>query len=665
MVQTLRLFHSVILLLSFEISFAQNNYDLWPIQRVKTGEVILSKPQEYIGEEHNLDNLFIGAKENTFVLCPRDGKITFIGYVYRSSLVSSMINNLTITDGTTDIDRFDGKTRIDIANSIFREHKGTIVDPKFISITIGLSVGKEEVYYISGIRPTKFFKTGELIKRGDVIGKVGYCYRKIDNPSICFTRSIARKSADPMSVFGLATTFIPPSIQKIDYLKFKHSKEKLLAAFQIFRNSLEEGHPGLYDYTSKEKMDSLFDITQSQISKPMTSEEFRYLLIPVLKALKDSHTPLYASLYKVNDESIPPVMLGVIDGKLKIVSCINKYNAYLDNVVVKINGEDAALVVEKVKATITGFDGYIETLLDRVMMNGFMKYYSLLYQANDGFVVDIMLSNGKHIVDKFSKTNNPEPKIKYFSAEQKSFTIRKITDKTAYLGLHTFDLLQTEEDEIKNFIKSISDSDSNNLIIDLRFNLGGSGEVTNNLFSLFANEPFQSSIYSMVQKNDVYNFLKYTSNYNNVEALFNDYKLIPGKKGYYINAGNTSGNKPNDSIHFGGSIYLLTNEYSLSASAVFAGLMVRYNRGIIVGRETGSTFYQLNAVNFAQVVLGETGLELQIPLTKEVYCEEHFSRIPWGRGVIPDYIIKPTVDEAYQKDDKILNFTLSLINKTK
>src|SRR5665647_492623 len=142
MIQTLRLFHSVILLLSFEISFAQNNYDLWPIQRVKTGEVILSKPQEYIGEEHNLDNLFIGAKENTFVLCPRDGKITFIGYVYRSSLVSSMSNNLTITDGITNIDRFDEKTRIDFANDIFREHKGKIVDPKFISIIIGLSIEK-------------------------------------------------------------------------------------------------------------------------------------------------------------------------------------------------------------------------------------------------------------------------------------------------------------------------------------------------------------------------------------------------------------------------------------------------------------------------------------------------------------------------------------------
>jgi C-terminal processing protease CtpA/Prc len=344
------------------------------------------------------------------------------------------------------------------------------------------------------------------------------------------------------------------------------------------------------------------------------------------------------------------------------VSCINKYNAYLDSVVLKINGEDASLVIEKVKNAITGADGFIETMYDRAMMNGFMKYYRLLYQANEGFILDVTLTNGEHIVDRFSKTNTPEPKIKYFPAEQKPFTIRKINEKTAYLSLTTFELLQKDEDEIRNFIKCISDSDFKNLIIDLRFNLGGSGSVASNLFSLFANKPFNWGTYNMVNKNDTYDFFKYTSNYSNTDGIFLDYKPMTGKNGYYMYT--ESDNKPNDSVHFGGTIYVLINEYSLSAATLFAGWMMSHNRGIIVGRETGSTFYQLNAGKFAQVMLGETGLELYMPLVKNVYTEEPNSRIPWGRGVIPDYIVKPTVDEAYQKDDKILNFTLDLIKKT-
>jgi hypothetical protein len=183
------------------------------------------------------------------------------------------------------------------------------------------------------------------------------------------------------------------------------------------------------------------------------------------------------------------------------------------------------------------------------------------------------------------------------------------------------------------------------------------------LFALFANTPFQSSSQSMVNKNDTYDFFKYTFNFPPTGNTFPEYKSIPGKTGYYLNAEHSELTKPNQDFHFGGTVYVLTNEYSFSASAVFAGMMVKYNRGIIVGRETGSTYYQLNAEKFARVMLAGTGLELYMPLVKDVFTEERIPRIPWGRGVIPDYIIKPTVDEAYQKEDKILNFTYDLINK--
>ncbi|MDR3651573.1 MAG: S41 family peptidase [Paludibacter sp.] len=652
-------------LLCLEMTFAQNSSALWPIQDAKQGEVILSKPQEYIGEELNIDNLIIGAKENTNVLCPKDGKIISISYIYHSSLAYCiMVNSFDNVERIGEIDMFDKKKRIDITDYINKSKKDKPVNAKFISVSITIAIAKGENYIISGLRPTKLYKTGELLKKGDVIGKVGYCYWKIDTPSICFSHSLSSKSVDPMSVFGLKTTFLPPKVSKINYLNYKHPTDSLLKAFQIFRNSLEEGHPGLYDYTSKIKMDSIFENLKRNISEPMTSEEFRNLLLPVMLALRDSHTALRASLYKVNDESEAPFMFGVVDGKLRIVSCINKYNAYLDKEVAKINGEDAGLVIKKVKNTVYGSDGFIESSKERALMNGFMKYYRALYQANDGFVLDIMLVTGEHIVDKFSKTNIPEPEINYVAKTKKNLVLKKITDKCAYLELGTFDLLQKEEEEIRNFIKDISASNIKNLIIDLRFNRGGSTEVMNNLFAIFANTSFQSSSQSMVNKNDTYNFFKYTSNFTNSGNIFPEYNSVQGKTGYYLNTEHFEFIKPNDSIHFGGTVYVLTNEYSFSASAVFAGLMVKYNRGIIVGRETGSTYYQLNAEKFANVMLGETGLELYMPLVKDIFSEERIPRIPWGRGVIPDYIIKSTVDDAYQKEDKILNFTLGLIDKS-
>ena len=53
---------------------------LWPIQGHRSGENILFRPQEYINEELNSSNLFIGAPEGTAVVAPADGTVYFSGY---------------------------------------------------------------------------------------------------------------------------------------------------------------------------------------------------------------------------------------------------------------------------------------------------------------------------------------------------------------------------------------------------------------------------------------------------------------------------------------------------------------------------------------------------------------------------------------------------------
>jgi len=656
-----KLFQIIVLLLSFESVFAQSTYDLWPIQGAKVGEGVLYRPNDYIVNELNIENLIIGAEENTNVLCPKDGKITSIAYVYHSSLanlVSTSINAGKVVLS----DQLDKGMRINLAAYINKGSKGKPADSRFVSLSITITTGKGENYVISGLRPVKLFKTGELVRRGDVIAKVGYCYWKIDKPSISFSRSLATKAADPMTVFGLKTTFSLHAEKKIDYLTFKHPADSLLKAFYIFRSALEEGHPGLYDYTARVTMDSIFEDVKNKI-KPMTSEEFRNLLLPVMLALRDSHTALRASQYKIVNDSEAPVVLGVVDGKLIVLSCIDKYKIYLGQEVIKVNAEDANELIQKVRNTVVGVDGFIESSRDRALMNSFMKYYRMLYQVNDGFLLNLTLATGEHLEDRFSKTNRPEPNVKYDRTEQANFRTQTKANKYAYLCLNTFDLLQKEEDEIQNFIKDIVARNIQSLIIDLRFNHGGSPDVMNNLFALFANVSFQSNFQRQVNKNDTYDFFKYTSNFANTGNVFPEYKSVDGKTGYYLNAEHSELIKPNENFHFDGTVYVLTNEYSFSASAVFAGLMLKYNRGTIVGRETGSTYYQLNAESFARVMLAETGLELYMPLVKDIFSEDRIPRIPWGRGVIPDYIINPTVDEAYQKEDKILNFTYDLLSK--
>ena len=64
-------------------------------------------------------------------------------------------------------------------------------------------------------------------------------------------------------------------------LKVKHPVEKLKADLAIIRSSLEEAHPGLYWYISKENLDFKFDSIQSLITDSMSSIEFYRMTAPI------------------------------------------------------------------------------------------------------------------------------------------------------------------------------------------------------------------------------------------------------------------------------------------------------------------------------------------------------------------------------------------------
>src|SRR5262249_1378092 len=68
----------------------------------------------------------------------------------------------------------------------------------------------------------------------------------------------------------------------------KEIKEDLF----FLRKTLEEGHPGLYPYTTKANMDKLFDETKKKLNPPMDELAFYRILPPLTAAIKDGHTSL-------------------------------------------------------------------------------------------------------------------------------------------------------------------------------------------------------------------------------------------------------------------------------------------------------------------------------------------------------------------------------------
>ena len=245
--------------------------------------------------------------------------------------------------------------------------------------------------------------------------------------------------------------------------------------------------------------------------------------------------------------------------------------------------------------------------------------------------------------------------------ENTNISLKKLSDTTAYLGLSSFFLNEIETEQVTDFIKSISDSCYQNLIIDLRNNHGGSDEICAKIFSYIAQRPFKIYEFSKVNKQADFNFFKHTSNYAGEGMdLFTDYIPVKGKTGFYLF--NNEQINPDTLVNFKGKIFVLVNERSFSASTIFPGLVYKHHRGAIVGRETGTTYYQMNAQEFARLRLPNSTIDIQIPLIKIVFDSQLDEHIPWGRGVLPDFPVPFTIDElAFTNGDVILDYTLQLI----
>ncbi len=65
--------------------------------------------------------------------------------------------------------------------------------------------------------------------------------------------------------------------------------------FTLFQNILEESHPGLYWYTSKDSMNLYFKDGRSKLNDSLTENAFRNILSYVIAAIKCGHTTVRPS----------------------------------------------------------------------------------------------------------------------------------------------------------------------------------------------------------------------------------------------------------------------------------------------------------------------------------------------------------------------------------
>lgn len=407
----------------------------------------------------------------------------------------------------------------------------------------------------------------------------------------------------------------------------------------FFRNALRQEHAGLYRYKSKAALDKLFDSCFAALDRPMSQLTFAKSIMFLVSAIEDGHTGTNIPRLLMNqygeNEKMFPVYVFFIDKKAYVLcSRIKELSAGTE--ILSIDNKPVSEIRQKLFQYLPS-DGKIETKKQQTLNNGAFSFlYNWIFGNKDSFVVKYKTQEGKikianisaEFVKDFECDNGNE------SNTTKDLQLDFLQGNTALLTIKTFeDNRLSGKQNFRDFLdasfKEINSRKANKLIIDLRRNAGGTDAYGALLYSYLTDKPFKyfSSIESTTTKISLQE--------NSLLGL------------------QQPQNNP-----FTGEVYFLISGLSFSTTADFCSIAKSNNRGKFIGEETGGGYYGNTSGETTKIELPNSKIEIIIPKFK--YVNDVIKSNYKDRGVVPDYIINPTIEDVISHKDVQLNFVIKL-----
>jgi C-terminal processing protease CtpA/Prc len=229
------------------------------------------------------------------------------------------------------------------------------------------------------------------------------------------------------------------------------------------------------------------------------------------------------------------------------------------------------------------------------------------------------------------------------------------------LSLATMDLNSfTKDSRLRYFFKSafktLHKKGTQNLIIDLRGNGGGSVTNSNLLTKYISQKPFKiaDSLYALA-RNSRYGRHQQHRFWNWLFLRTMTRKRPNGSYHFAYFEGRYF--KPRKRHHFNGHVYVLTGGNTFSASVLFIQTVKGQDNVTIVGEETGGGAYGNSAWLIPDVTLPHTKVRFRLPLFRLVVDKDAEK----GRGVVPEVEAGPTVEAIRRNADFKTEKVLELI----
>lgn len=133
------------------------------------------------------------------------------------------------------------------------------------------------------------------------------------------------RSDDPMTPFGLRTTFIPP---KAEVVKDTFTPEEAIEDFTKIIAVLRDAYPSLYDVVTPGQLDEFERETCSSLACGIDRRGFYRIMRRLQGLVHDSHIGLYPDRHNKSNRHLPQVFYGWY-GDSCIVNMVRKgYSGY-------------------------------------------------------------------------------------------------------------------------------------------------------------------------------------------------------------------------------------------------------------------------------------------------------------------------------------------------
>ncbi|MGZ4096748.1 MAG: S41 family peptidase, partial [Bacteroidia bacterium] len=352
----------------------------------------------------------------------------------------------------------------------------------------------------------------------------------------------------------------------------KYSPAALKEDVNVMENVILSMHPVIGIYKSKDFYRAYFDSVRNSFTDSLTERDFRMRLKLAIDQLHCGHTEvLYSSAYYFESSrhkyNYSPYFFVPIQGKVYLLSSLDKKKDTLmkrASRIISINGISADSMLRYSRRFITT-DGYNTTGKDHYIKYGFNTFYLSIFGRPDTFTVEYLKKDTLKTVKYPAFKARSVPTIPMTSKDDSLYTVfkrarmkfRYLEDdkKTMVLKISSFSRKKFTKGYRKVFRK-LKKNRSENLVIDLRNNGGGSLENSYKLLSYLLDSSQTQTLRTGIRS---YPYKQYTRGNVFFKLMRFGFKIIAKKKTVNDTDNFIYTIKPNKKYHYDKKVFVLIN----------------------------------------------------------------------------------------------------------